>query len=281
VAGEVDSRHVPPLLELLTAELERPRQISPQVVNHIVETYGLTREEIGAFLTNELTKLEDYEIDLILSPLFTPTLRDQSGFADLLGSDSIPVTEWPGMVQQLVNRPTVAHLITEDGVTHAIPLRAVTVERFVHRLRLEGSIREPLLKLIEALPTADHPLLKATARRAIWNTDGRREILSHYLTNAKRKGSYRSEDAVELLKLAETYQPENTTELLKRLPHWEQVLQQEITEAGNPKPFFNERVQDLHGGGRDQRRLDNSRTTAKENELAFLKRLQETLTASD
>ena len=48
-------------------------------------------------------------------------------------------------------------------------------------------------------------------------------------------------------------------------------------EAGGAKPFFNERVQDLDGGGRDQRRQDNSRITAKENERALLVRLQQVL----
>jgi hypothetical protein len=44
--------------------------------------------------------------------------------------------------------------------------------------------------------------------------------------------------------------------------------------ASGPKPFCNERVQDLHGGGRDQRRLENARIIAKQRELDFLARLQ-------
>jgi hypothetical protein len=269
----VDIRGVPPLLETLAMELERPRAVSSQVVNHLVETYGVTREMIGAFLTNELPQLEDYEIDLILSPLFTPALREQAVFAELLGATSIPMAEWPRLIQELEQRPTRAQLVTEDGQHHATPLRAVTIERLVHRLRLEATIPENLEKLTDDLPAADRPVLKAIARRAIWNTETRREILGNYFSQSKQRDLYRVEDAVDLLKLAETYQPENTAELLKRIPHWQQVLEQEINDAG-AKPFFNERVQDLHGGGRDQRRQDNSRTAAKESERAFLKRLQ-------
>ena len=62
---------MPELLELLAAGLERPREITPQVHGHLTETYGLSRDAIGAFLLNELPALEDYEVDLILSPLFT------------------------------------------------------------------------------------------------------------------------------------------------------------------------------------------------------------------
>ena len=267
------------LLSTLTRELECPRTVSPQVINHLIETYGITRDGIGEFLHSELGKLEDYEIDLILSSLFTPSLNDQAVVAELLGRESVPAAQWPALVQQLVSRPTRAQLIADDGQTHAVQLRDVTIERFVHRLRLDGTISEPLFNLINNLaPAGDRPLLKAIARRAIWENEARRNILSQYLTTALSKDAYRADDAVQLLKLTETYEVADTRELLARIPHWQQVLRQEINEAGSPKPFFNERVQELHGGGRDQRRQDNTRIGAKEAERDFLERLQRILT---
>lgn len=264
-----------PLLELLTAELERPREVSAQVIKHLVGTHGVAREAIGAFLIAELPKLEDYEVDLILAPLFTPTLKDQAVFAELLGQTSVTAGQWPALTQQLVTRPTVARLVTEDSVTHPVPLREVTVERFVHRLRLEGVIADDIFQMIGCLPQAtDRALLKAIARRAVWANAGRREILSRYLESAG--AAFRSDDAVALLKLVETYEPVDMAELVARIPQWQQVLRQEINESG-AKPFFNERVEELHGGGRDQRRGDNSRVAAKENEQAFLERLEKLL----
>ena len=266
------------LLETLAAELERPREVTAQVASHLVGMYGLTRDAIGPFLVIELPKLEEYEIDLILSPLFTPTLRDQAVFADLLGVESIPTEQWPALVQKLVSRPSLAQLVTENGQTHSVPLRDVTVERYVHRLRLEGTIPESLFKLIEHLPPADdRPLLKAIARRTVWENDARRDILVRYLNGAATNDTYRLDDVVELLKLAETYQPNDLADLLAHIPHWQQVLRQEIIEATSPKPFFNESVQEMHGGGRDQRRQDNSLLSAKESEQAFLLRLQQVL----
>lgn len=265
-------------LETLATELERPRELPAQVVNHLSGTYGLDRDAIGTFLVNELPKLEDYEIDLALSPVFTPTLPDQAVFAERLGQESVPAPEWPGLIQQLVARPTRAHLVTADGQTHSVPLRDVTLERYVHRLRLDATIPGPLFKLLDHFaPAGDRPLLKAVARRAVWENEARREILARSLTAVAGGEAYRLDDVVELLKLAETYQPANVADLLARIPHWQQVLRQEINESGGGKPFFNERVEELHGGGRDQRRQNNSRITAKENERAFLDRLQQML----
>ena len=273
-----DTRRVPDLLETLAAELERPRKLTAQVVNHLSGTYGFSRETVGNFFTEALPKLEDYEIDLALASLFTPSLADQAVFAGLLGRDSIPVAQWPALIQQLVARPTHAQLVTEDDVAHRVRLRDVTIERFVHRLRLDATIPEPLFNLINHLPPdADRPMLKAIARRAVWEADARRDILIRYLTATTSRDNYRIADAQELLKLAETYQPANVSDLLSRIPHWQQVLRQEINEVASPKPFFNERVQELHGGGRDQRRQDDNRRSAKENEQAFLGRLLQVL----
>jgi len=261
------------LLAKLAAELERPRALPPQVIKHLGGTYGLERDAIGAFLIEELPKLEDYEIDLILSPVFTPTLRDQSVLAELLGADAVPAAEWPGLVRQLVSRPTRAPLITEDGQSHLVPLREVTIERYVNRLRLGATIPASLLELISRRASAaDRPLLKAIARRAVWESGPRCDILGRYLAAALGTEDFHPDDAVELLKLAETYEPADTTDLLRRIPHWEKVLRHEINLASHPKAFFNERVEELHGGGRDQRRQDN--TQPKERELAFLARLQ-------
>ena len=279
-APAINTEGVLNLLEALVAELERPREITAQVVNHLIGTYGIDRGGVGAFLVSELPKLEDYEVDLILSPLFTPTLRDQSVFAVLLGRDSVPKSQWPGLIQQLVARPTRTQLVTDDGETYSVPLREVTLERYVHRLRLEATISESLFKLLNHLPpAADCPMLKAIARRAIWENAVRQQILAGYLTSATSGDEYRLDDAVELLKVAETYEPADGAELLARIPHWQQVLREEINDAVSPKPFFNERVQEMHGGGRDQRPQNNSRVTAKENEMAFLERLQRVLTS--
>ncbi len=270
---------MPPLLETLAAELERPRELLSQVAKHVAGTYGIPRDAMGPFVLNELPKLEDYEIDLILSPVFTPTLRDQAVFAEQLGMESVPSVQWLGLIQQLAARPTRAQLITEGGQSYPVLLREVTIERYVNRLCLDGVIPEALFKLLTHLPPpADRPLLKAMARRPIWQSEFRRQILTRYLLTCGGNEQYRIEDALELLKIVETYQPAGLADLLAHIPHWQQVLHHEINLAVNPKAFFNERIQELHGGGRDQRHKDDLRVSTKEREIAFLDRLKQALT---
>jgi hypothetical protein len=266
-----------PLLETIAVALERPRDLTAQVIKHLADAHGVAREDVGVFLETALPHLEDYEVDLICAPLFTPSLNDQAAVAELLARESIAAADWPELVRPLVGRPTRAQLRTEAGRLHAVPLREVTVERWVHRLRLDGTIAGDIFKLIGSLPQApDRALLKAVARRAIWEKGERWAILARYLTAIG--DAFRADDATALLKLVETYEPADIAELLAQIPHWQQVLRQEINDSG-AKPFFNERVEELHGGGRDQRRQDNSRVAAKESEQAFLQRLQRVLGA--
>jgi hypothetical protein len=268
------------LVEALAAELERPRELSARVVNYIGGTYETELDTLGAFLVDKLPQLEEYEIDLILSPVFTPRLSDQVIFADMLGSDSVPRDQWPDLVQDLVARPTRARLVTPDGQVHAVALHPVTIERYLYRLRLDGTITPAVLQLIRSVPdAADQPVVKAIARRATWESGGVGAILVRYLSNALKQNVYNLPDAIDLLTLVEGRKPSSLDDLLERLPAWQKALREQIDTGSGGKPFFSEDVQRMHGGDRDQRVGEDARMSAKERELDFLLRLQRILAA--
>jgi hypothetical protein len=156
-------------------------------------------------------------------------------------------------------------------------LREVTVERYVHRLRLDGSIEESLFGLMETLPSEDRPTLKAVSRRPVWENASRRDILVRYLTRAGDRGGYQLADAVRLLDIAESYKPASVAALLALIPPWREGLKHEINTASAPRPFFAAQIQGEHGGDRDHRHSDEARVEAKRHELELLGRLQQIL----
>jgi hypothetical protein len=265
------------LVEVLAAELERPRELSPRVVNYISGRYGVDYDDVGNFLVEKLPALEDDEIDLILSPAFTPILTDQAVVAEVLGRDSVSQDQWPALVQALVARPTRAQFVTLDGRQHSVALREVTIERYVHRLRLDGRISESVAQMIDTLPSGDRATLRAIARRVVWESEGARGILERYLTSSSARGRYSLDDSLDLLNLVEGRKPLNIEDLLSRIPAWREALRQQIDAAGGPSPFFSEDVQRMHGDGRDQRQHDDGRVAAKQREWEFLGRLSELL----
>jgi len=269
---------VDPVFERLVAELERPRPLTPQVLRHLSATYGLGRDEIGRFLEEELPRLSEEETDLALSSLFTPKLPDQAIFADLLGRGSLPASEWPAWVERLQSRPTYGCLVTERGTRHGVALRTVTLERYVHRLRLDATVSLAVFDAIRSsVTTPRRPALLAIARRAVWSTSDREQILLDFLANSSRESASSLDDAEALLALMESSEPESVEDVLARIPEWEAALKQQISLSRQPKPFFNLQVEELHGGGRDQRPANTQMVAAKQQELAFLGRLQTAL----
>jgi hypothetical protein len=263
------------LLETLAVELERPRPLPARVLNYIGQTYGVDQDAIGPFLSDRLFELEDYEVDLILSPVFTPKLADQAVFAGLLDRDSVGSEQWPDLIEQLVRRPTRARLIDDVG-THIVPLHEVTIKRYVDRLRLDGTISEPTARLIDGASSASEiSILKAVARRAVWSSDARNKILECYLAAAVKNGSYTLADAIELVNTVETVKPAGMTELLAWIPRRKEALREQINTGG--KLFFSQNIQELYGGERDQRSQADGRISAKESELSFIARLWQTL----
>lgn len=268
----------PELTTRLAEELERPRPLPAQVVRHLTTTYDLDTEALGAFLSDRLDGLEDYEVDLILSPMFTPAFSDQALFAPMLGTEALSPATVDALIESLARRPTNARLITDDGVTHRSKLRPVTIERFVRRLRLEGSVPEPLSRqLATAAPESDRALALAVARRAIWNLPGRQALLGRYLEQAQARGAWSATDLLTLLRLTETYEPAGLDDFLSRLPGWIESVRRDITSASSPKPFFNERVEDLHGGGRDQRRSNDKQAAQNQATLLSMQQLRQML----
>lgn len=262
------------LFERLVSELERPRPLGAQVVRCLTDHFGIEREEVGRFLDEQLLRLDEFEVDLLLSSLFTPKLADQALFAEILVQRSLPAAEWPALIARLAAKPTRGELIDESGLAHRFNLQPVTLERYVNRLRLDGSVDAMTLDLITAkFPPHHGPTLLAAARRAIWNTQARREVLGRVL-KAESDVEVRVGDTLELVKLMETSEAPDAADLLARIPAWEEVLRAQIAGANQPKTFFNDQVRYMHGGGRDQRSAGGAALAPKQAELEFLDRLR-------
>jgi hypothetical protein len=264
------------LVETLARELERPRDVTAQVVRHLGGNKGIKDDEIGAVLADTLPTLEDDEVDLILSPMFTPKLDDQAVVAARLGAESIPADEQNRLIAEIVSRPTDAAFVTSDGETHAHRLGAVTVERYVLRLRLEGTIPASTFDLIQQFGESERGLLQAIARRAIWE-NGRANILEGYLSATLGPDDDIANDTRELLDIVERYKPADIGDLVSKIPRWREDLRGDLGIASGGRPFFSERIAQSHGGANDHRAAEAGMIEGKKKDLAFLERLERVL----
>jgi hypothetical protein len=263
------------LIEPLAGMLEQPRPLSPQVLRHLASAHGVETEEIGAFFSGAWGGLEEFELDLLLAPLFTPTLDDQVAIARELGDAGLDTASLVSLIARLVARPVRARLAGPDGTEYIVTLPEVAIDRYVRRMRLEGGIPAELAgPLAHAARTSGlpAPFLRAIARRAVWELPGRAAILGRWMERAEPGAGIES-DLRLLLRLVEAYQPADPAEFLERIPGWIDSVRRDAESARQPRPFFNDRVEDLHGGGRDQRRAGDVKAAERAEELAGLRRL--------
>jgi len=130
-----------PLVDRLAGLLERPRALAPQserqLAQHLAEHKSTS---LASFLLGASSLLEEYELDVVFAPLFTPTLDERAELADLL-------FHWRPTAEQLRDdvipalRRRVGHAVVllPDGSSAKLTLHEVMVERFVRLLRLDAA----------------------------------------------------------------------------------------------------------------------------------------------
>lgn len=262
------------LEDAVHADLSSTRQLPAQIAVHLSAHHEVDTDVVVPFFEQEFPKLEDYQVDLILSPAFTPTLQDQSRYSSYLMPSPVPSTELAPLVHRLAIRPTLAHFVLATGGEFRVPLREVIIDRYVRRLNLDHAMSDAVWACVRHLaPEADRSKLMAIARRPIWRPPNRNALLLNALSRAFDQESYRLYDFELLLRLAEQYQPTHAEELASLIPELLRGIETEISQHSVPKPFFSDRIREMHGGSRDQRITSHDFTSEKQSMLEALRRL--------
>src|SRR5438034_5032641 len=132
---------IEPLTDRLASLLSRPRALPPQTERQLAAHLAEHRStSLASFLLAAGDLLQEYELDIVFAPVFTPTLDERAELADLL-------YHWRPSEQQLLQevvpklRAAVGHAIVllPDGTSAKLALHEVMVERFVRLLRLDAA----------------------------------------------------------------------------------------------------------------------------------------------
>ncbi len=116
--------------------IAQPRPIKPQTQRQLSEHMSDHTADLTSFLLSAAEVLEDYELDILFGPQFTPTLEDRAALADLLFHWRPSQAELLQLVHDLCDE--VDHAIVElpDLTNAKLTLHEVMAERYVKLLRL-------------------------------------------------------------------------------------------------------------------------------------------------
>src|SRR5262245_24887597 len=68
----------------MAAILQRPRPMKPQIERQLAQHLNDRNADVASFLLCAAQVLEDYELDVLFGPVFTPSLDQRVEVADLL-----------------------------------------------------------------------------------------------------------------------------------------------------------------------------------------------------
>ncbi|MBI4716092.1 MAG: hypothetical protein HY760_09200, partial [Nitrospirae bacterium] len=190
-----------------------------QVLQHVTAHYGVGFDQVPAFLSEKFPAMEDYEVDLILSPIFTPRLDDQARFSDLLEENTVSPDELNGTVS-LLSRKGLRTTLRYGGETLSLPLHSVSISRYVRLLNLDAPVSRNLFQRIDrSVPAHERQRVKALARDRAWQRPEHEAIFTAFLEAFQERGTFAFEKVEFLTGFVRTNRPGSIREMADHLDH--------------------------------------------------------------
>lgn len=207
------------IFQQLERDLQVPRLLNEQVLTDIADRYGFQTETLAEFFGKKVPVLEDFELDLTFSPLFTPTLSDRKSYGKHLGPHHLSGEQLRDMIRALEEKHLQGILLGPDGQPYPILLKEVTIERYVYRLSLDRPVAPSIFEAIpDDLTEDEHAMVNMLAREEIWREEDRHTLLNAFLNvNTPESSADRVEKWVYLTDFVRTYRPLTLADLDRQL----------------------------------------------------------------
>ncbi|MBX2860263.1 MAG: hypothetical protein KTR14_03450 [Vampirovibrio sp.] len=208
--------------ECCIQDLQRPRLISSQVMQTLADRYSTDQNDLIAFFSEQYAQFDDVEMDLVFSPLFTPTLEDRLPYAALMQETCLSAEDAQQLLKNLALNSGAQQLTATfkapDGRQYTAPLHEVSIDRYVTRLYLERVLDNPVYDGIgQTVPHEHQPLVNTIAREPVWQSAERQQLLLSFLKIFQTDESGYSEKIIYLTDFVRTYRPADMEAMVRQL----------------------------------------------------------------
>jgi len=125
------------LKQRLADMLRRPRLLKPQTQRQMASHLAEHNADLRSLLLCAADVLEEYELDVVFGPVFTPTIDERAELADLLFHWHPTQQQVEQIIREISTEMPHAVVRLPDGEQASLSLHEVMVDRFVRLLRLE------------------------------------------------------------------------------------------------------------------------------------------------
>jgi hypothetical protein len=238
------------LLDVLRQDLSGEREFRQQVIDAIADKYGTTLDQFEDFRQQKLPDMDEVDLDLLFSPLFTPLLPDKPRYMAVLGRHTLTGEQVSMLIQTLASENLQAELAATAHDKFILPVPEVMIERWVCRLSLDKSLPEGGSDIIErCVPADEQAWTNAIARDNVWQSSERSQLLVSYLEAVCHQQRYDREKLLALTDTVRTYRPSDLADLDQKLQSLIKSLEDDIPNVES-RGFMDEelkRAYQAHG----------------------------------
>ncbi|MBF0444433.1 MAG: hypothetical protein HQL68_02505 [Magnetococcales bacterium] len=198
--------------DLLVAKRTLTAKTATAIIIHLDVDDAVVGLESGS-----VADLEEYEAELMLSPLFTPSNSDRAFCEAALSPSGITSQTLNELFIQL-SQAKLSCPVTYGLTTGLLNIPDIIIERYIRLLGLTTKISEPIVELLEAVVESDnrnHAF--SLARRPVWSNSNSCDVLAVCLEKMQQKNSFSLNKMDFLTGFVRTYRPTSQDILLTNL----------------------------------------------------------------
>lgn len=270
------------LLQTICSELSAERTLTAQVLNWLSGHHDVTPDALGDYFkrvrettTVEIDGVEDYEIDVAFSPLFTPRLRDRARYAKLLDRVTVKHDEMETLVESIMDKNLEARFRHHDE-TFSMPLHEVLIRRYVRLLNLITPLSQNVKRVIEeTVPENAQDIAKALARDPVWLPERRQEFLIAFLKVFNEKKNFSVDKLDYLTDFVRTYRPVAILDMEQMLANLIEACNEDIHKIeGGHYLYYHDLIERHYMGSDNEQQLSENLLQSKERHITMALELQ-------
>lgn len=229
------------LLELLRKELTRTRFLLQQDAMHIANRFGV-QDPLDGLCQDRLGELEEYEVEILISPLFTPNLEQREIYEAVLGDNGSDQDEMKEIMNALVAESTACPVECGNSVRQLV-VPEVVISRYLRLLHIDAPIPQKIADLLRKLTDPEsHRRFRnrafSLARMPTWGGGKRRELLESYLALMEKRRSFNIHKLCFLTEHVRNLRPAKESKLVRSLS--ELVESYEMQDS---QPVFSDQLE--------------------------------------
>lgn len=262
---------IPDIKELLIKKLSEktalPRQTEEKILN------SPNSPTLDKFFNTELPKMEDVELDIMFSYIFTPDMEARISFG-LYTEITLSDNEITELALDIESKNLIKILVDSEGKEHNLPLKEVNISRYIKLLHLNKPIPSELLSYMKLNTPQFKEVITALLRDTAIPLSNERIKMLEILLEGLNKNNLLNKDTCTYIV---EFMDRNMIKDIKDFENKLLTLYAIYKGENEKKIYYSEELEGTYGGGNAMETHHDRMKEDKEKQKKLTENLKEVL----